>query len=356
VVAKKLVALINNQLFYMKSSRLFSKLAKIALLFTYLIVLAGGFVRMTGSGMGCPDWPKCFGLFIPPTSESEITWGETTQYNASQMLIHNDTLWVAKNNFISKKNFNRKNWDSYKKHNYAKFNVFHTWAEYINRCIGAITGIFVLGLFCLSVFTRNSLYEFTGSLILLILFGLQAWLGGEVVFSVLNPFKITIHMFVALIIVCVLFILIHITNNLDFQKTFNKSKKIKFLLILTLLFSLIQIFFGTQVREYVDALPSDKSIWSSQIQYSTIKIHQFIAVGVLITNIFLCVSIAGKYQFFKEAPKEVFLILITLIFLVFSGIVMMSFNFPGLAQLIHLFSAFILFGSQFNLFLKINFS
>ena len=35
--------------------------AKIALILVYLVIVAGALVRMTGSGMGCPDWPKCFG-------------------------------------------------------------------------------------------------------------------------------------------------------------------------------------------------------------------------------------------------------------------------------------------------------
>ena len=245
----------------MTSSRLFIRIAKLALLFTYLIVLAGGFVRMTGSGMGCPDWPKCFGLLIPPVSESQIKWIAGQEYTSNQMLIHNDKLWIAKKNFISTSSFDKNNWKPFEKHNYAKFNVFHTWAEYINRCIGAIAGLFVIALFFNSAFNKLNSYQTFGSLLLLILFGVQAWIGGEVVFSVLDPFKITIHMFVALIIVSILFVLIHfadksiVENKPSLNNNFNK------LIILTLLFSLIQIYFGTQVREFVDSLPSDKSIW-----------------------------------------------------------------------------------------------
>ena len=36
----------------------FRKIAKTALILVYLVIIAGAVVRMTGSGMGCPDWPN----------------------------------------------------------------------------------------------------------------------------------------------------------------------------------------------------------------------------------------------------------------------------------------------------------
>ena len=340
----------------MTSSRLFIRIAKLALLFTYLIVLAGGFVRMTGSGMGCPDWPKCFGLLIPPVSESQIKWIAGQEYTSNQMLIHNDTLWIAKKNFISTSSFDKNNWKPFEKHNYAKFNVFHTWAEYINRCIGAIAGLFVIALFFNSVLNKLNSYQTFGSLLLLILFGVQAWIGGEVVFSVLDPFKITIHMFVALIIVSILFVLIRMADRSNVKNIPTIKNNFNKLIILTLLFSLVQIYFGTQVREFVDSLPSDKSIWMLEINNSHINIHQLVAVFVFILNIYLCIYLAGKFNSFKEIPREIVYIFSTILILVVSGIIMLNFNFPGFAQLVHLFSAFVLFGAQFSLFLKFKFS
>jgi heme a synthase len=54
------------------SPRLYSRVATIALAALALIVLTGAAVRMTGSGLGCPDWPKCYGQTVAPLESHAI--------------------------------------------------------------------------------------------------------------------------------------------------------------------------------------------------------------------------------------------------------------------------------------------
>src|SRR5437763_3708496 len=58
--------------------RLMSRLAKLSLattVLTFLAVTAGGLVRATGSGLGCPGWPKCYGRWVPPAeAHAVIEW------------------------------------------------------------------------------------------------------------------------------------------------------------------------------------------------------------------------------------------------------------------------------------------
>jgi len=54
----------------------YSRVALLALVALAAIVLTGAGVRLTGSGLGCPDWPKCYGRTIPPLNlHSTIEFG-----------------------------------------------------------------------------------------------------------------------------------------------------------------------------------------------------------------------------------------------------------------------------------------
>ena len=88
----------------------FSKVVRFALISVYFIFLAGSFVRMTGSGMGCPDWPKCFGYYIPPTSEEQLLWQPNKSFEKGMIITKDEVLLTAIKDFTTSLEFNPSNW------------------------------------------------------------------------------------------------------------------------------------------------------------------------------------------------------------------------------------------------------
>jgi cytochrome c oxidase assembly protein subunit 15 len=335
----------------MKSN--FTTVAKTALILVYLVIVAGALVRMTGSGMGCPDWPKCFGYYIPPTDIQELTWQENRSFEKGQVIIKDEKLLVAAGDFTTSKSFNPENWRNYTKHDYAIFNPTHTWIEYLNRLVGALAGLAVLAMAILSVWKWKKNKKLTLlSWFTTFLMGFQAWLGATVVYSVLNPVKITLHMIVALVIVGILLYIIYQSKE---EKIVSKpSTTFKLIVVLTLLLSVVQVVLGTQVRQFVDHQVDifgynemQKVLENPNI---TFYVHRSFSILIFLSNFYLVYLNKKKFLGLDKINWIIGLIGAEIA----TGIAMYYFDFPFGSQPAHLIIASLLFGFQFYLWLQVN--
>ncbi len=212
-------------------ARTLRRLSLLATVATYILIFAGGLVRVSGAGMGCPDWPKCYGMWIPPTDVSELK----PQYDP------------------------------------AAFNATLTWIEYINRLMGVLVGLIIFAtlVYAAARFLRTPKL-FLPALAATLLVAFQGWLGKVVVKTDLNPFIVTLHLSLALIIVS---ILIYLTlqaysterpqNHRQMQSNYGEQaqkaaqniEKAQVLQVVGLwLFAMMQLMLGTQVREKLEWL------------------------------------------------------------------------------------------------------
>lgn len=330
---------------------------KLSLISVYIIFLAGSVVRMTGSGMGCPDWPKCFGYYIPPTSESQITWQANTDYKKGMIIIKDETLYVAQNNIKTYLTFSSDNWKKYTKHSYAKFNKYHTWTEYINRLSSAVAGIF----FLLLIFSATKFWKEHKEITILaflafFLMLVEAVLGKMVIDSNLKPTIITIHMVLGLFIIALLlrlqFIISNPSNSTQGDKPYKYHSLFSKLLIISAVFSLIQIATGTQVRQFIDEQVKlhgfDNKNFSLLNPSFKFYFHRSFTIAIVLVNLGLFYLNQIKNLRYKLVNWIVFLIFLETI----TGMLMYYAEIPMGTQAIHLLAGAILFGLQFYLWLQ----
>ena len=328
----------------------FQKAIKTALILVYLVIVAGALVRMTGSGMGCPDWPKCFGYYIPPTDVAQLTYTPMHKYCQNQIVIKDEKLWVAATDFVSPKTFESKDWRPYTRHDYAIFDATETWIEYLNRLVGALAGlaVFVMAILSLKKWKLNKKIMLLAWLTVLLM-GFQGWLGARVVYSVLNPIKISIHMTVALIIVALLLNLLKRTTKSNSKIENNFFNKILFF---SMLITIFQIILGTQVRQFVDEQVKIFGYNQMNLVFENpnfqFYVHRSFSILILLTNGFLWFKNRKLSLGYNKINWVMFGIFIEII----TGVFMFYFDFPKGSQPIHLVIASLLFGVQFYLYLE----
>ena len=308
---------------YKKDIDNYRYLAFITLAAVYFLIAVGASVRASGAGMGCPDWPTCFGQWVPPTSE--------TQLPSNYQEIYADLGYAD-----------------------TRFNVVKTWTEYLNRLLGVTIGllIFLTAMFSWRLRTYDNSI-FTASLAAFLMVGFQGWLGSKVVSSNLQPGMITLHMLVALAIVgTLLFALAQSGRQVVLSQPINAiDSRARRWLYLVICMTVLQIAMGTQVREMTDFLKETKGeeLRTSWIEFMPwfFYVHRSFSAVVLIANLWLAKLLTDSLGWGHNLTRLTFFMIAVICFSVVSGATLGHLGMPAFIQPMHLVAASLLFGLQF---------
>lgn len=326
---------------------------------TLLVILAGGIVRSTGSGMGCPDWPKCFDQYIPPTSLAQLPPDYQKKYVEQR---------IAKNERFAKTldKLGQKHLADEIRHDESisapeEFNAAKTWVEYINRLAGATTGIFMLLLAYRSLVYKGIANRIIVlSFLNLVVVGFQAWLGSIVVSTNLLQWIVTVHMLLALVLLAIMVYTYNYAQQLHKEQVIIISKKVllQVLIAAAVLLSIIQIVIGTEVREAIDMISKDllyaaRETWVGKVG-NLFVYHRDLAILVAIVNVLVYKLVMEKFGGKATELRLGNSIVIVLIVQVLSGILLSNFALPPYAQAIHILFSTILFTLQYYLYLLVS--
>ncbi len=336
----------------------FQKISFITLIAVYFLILVGGIVRSTGSGMGCPDWPKCFGQIVPPADVRELPENYREIYAAKRAKRNekfSGYLEILGFEELADKIRNDKSILVE-----AEFNKYKTWTEYINRLVGAIIGILIFATLVASFsYRKKSPRVFYLSLASFVLVLFQGWIGSIVVSTNLLPWMVTVHMILAMVIMFLLIYLVYFTGTNKNRLAWGGSlKTLNILFVLGIVLTFTQIVLGTQVREAIDVIAAGfdfgmREKWIENIG-APFLIHRSYSWLILALHVYLV------YYLFKnmtERPGKFHtltkVLLAAVVVEILSGTLMAYFGIPAILQPVHLLVALIIIGIQYYLFLQL---
>ena len=273
----------------------------IMLVLVFTIITFGAYVRLSDAGLGCPDWPKCFGRWIPPT-------------NIDQIPIHIDP---------------------------TAFNIVLAWIEYGNRMLGVIVGFsIVIMTFIAVLYFRNNSKILYSALLSLFLVGANGGLGAIVVSSVLNPFIVSLHMILALFLVSVLSYGTIESYKLLYPIKLSNivlSRKISISLIALWGLIVVEILLGTGIRTNIELIAIDNPLFSKGELLNALNsykyLHSILGFSLLFLSIYLCYLF--KNDFLGLSKQLVYFIFGMILFQIFLGELMIFFELPQLTRLFH---------------------
>jgi cytochrome c oxidase assembly protein subunit 15 len=333
----------------------FQKINITTIVLLFVLILAGGVVRSSGSGMGCPDWPKCFGRYIPPTDINDLPKDYKQKYVAKR--IEKNQRFAKTLDVFGYSDLAKRIREDRSILVPEEFNAGKTWTEYINRLIGALSGFFLL----LSVVFSFSYWKTDKriailSIFNLVLVGFQAWLGSIVVSTNLIAWIVTVHMLLALAILAICIYTYHVAR-ISGKATAGSSPLVYIITLAALFVSILQIAFGTEVREKIDAVANHfqggyRKDWITNAG-EIFQHHRDIAILVLILNVALFVLIRKGFNRHSIQQQLMSFTFLMITLQIVTGILLSYLALPPVAQAAHIVLASLIFGAQFYLLLNL---
>lgn len=266
----------------------------------FLLFLLGALVRATGSGMGCPDWPKCFGLYAPPTCECQLphnyqkTFQEKRHKKVAKFLKTLRAFGLEEKAALIEADKNL--------YVQEKFDPVKAWIEYINRLFGVLSGLFAVAFVALS-FMNKSLkstrkWAFVGFILLI----LNAWLGSIVVATNLLPGIVSLHFLLSFLCLFAFILAVEKVSPILGKHTLDSNAT--WLILWLVIF--VEVILGTWSREQIDSMKGTAELYlnnnsNGMLNYLGMDwlfaVHRFVPGLILIFSIYKYLNIKNNVSF-----------------------------------------------------------
>lgn len=253
---------------------LFQKLSTAALVSVLFLMFVGAIVRVTGSGMGCPDWPTCWGCLIPPTKVEQVDFNKLPieRFQKRAEREGRDPATITREGLRS------------------EFNPRHVWTEFINRLCSLPVGFFSLATFIAAFWQRSKRpLVFWSAFASLFLVLVNAWMGARVVYSGLKPGVLTTHLALAMLLLGTLSYCAWGGTDRPWRVAIAPAAAARLRLAILLLLGVVvgEGIMGSQIRELTDEmakshLNSPRAEWIGELEHRWIYlIHRSFSWAVL---------------------------------------------------------------------------
>ncbi len=255
----------------------FQKLATAALVSLMALICVGAVVRVTGAGLGCPDWPRCWGKLVPPSSAEEIDFTKLPMEKFRR---------AAEKQGIDPKSVTTESLR-------GEFNVRHAWTEYLNRLSATPVSLFTIATFVAAFWQRRKrplVFWMAFASLMLVL--VNALVGAMVVSSRLKPVIITTHLALAMVMLGTLtYCAWRGTDSPWSVRLRGNGRLLKWAVGLLLLVVAAEGMIGSQIREITDEMAKAhvgqaRDLWIDELEQSWVYLfHRSFSWAVLVASV-----------------------------------------------------------------------